>query len=343
MDGLTGGADTEGATDGRKRKLRDDKEAAPKQERDVEAEPVGSLDVRPSKKSRTGSTRSNDQDRRDSAMPSWPCSRGRGSSLAGRPRIVCNSVSAEPSSSKSGFIKRTGTTGLPTVGEVIPPRPDQINKSESETYTISPMGNGRNWNPFKDTMFWDPAVKSASGRKRSVRAQEPLQAARRQMEFELEANLNQLSARPSTEADNILTSARGTAGGGAKTRSESTRPLPSKSTSMGSDPDELSSSDTSDSEASSSATTETSPLLQIDRGECEVLPHEVTKLRKENARLRMQSADALDSNAAASRREASLLRQLSWYEGAGERDGQGGEEGQDNGEVKDDDEKRSKE
>ncbi|ETI27046.1 hypothetical protein G647_10145 [Cladophialophora carrionii CBS 160.54] len=342
---------------------------------------------------------------------------------------------------------------MPAVGEVIPPRPDQINKTESETYSITPVGDGRNWNPFKDTMFGGMGLKSASRGKRWPPAQEPLQAARRQMEFELGANLNQLSTRPSAEAENILTGARGPAGGGAKKRSESTGPLASKSKPMcrmdplparrsecfrcghtftltsikttttpdgglvckrcfkerkkatkklgqhkgshghistsagaaderhtrestdsglgdecegqrdgndhardevsssdgyapeemsssdGSAADEVSSSNTCDSETSSGATLKTSPRPHTDGGEYEISRDEVTKLRRENARLRMQLADALDSYAASARREASLLRQLSRYEGAGE----GAGEAQNHAEVKDDDEEREKE
>ncbi|OCT47621.1 hypothetical protein CLCR_03387 [Cladophialophora carrionii] len=441
---LTRAEDTDGKRSGVKRTCEDEEEAASEQGSDAEDEAtVRSLDVRPLKKSRIGSTDSNKQNRRDSAMASSSCSRPRdSSSAASSPPIVCNSISAKSSSSKSGFVKRTVTTAMPAVGEVIPPRPDQINKSESETYSITPVGDGRNWNPFKDTMFGGMGLQSTSRGKRWPPAQEPLQAARRQMEFELEANLNQLSTRPSAEAENILTGARGPAGGGAKKRSESTGPLASKSKPMGRmDPrparrsecfrcghtftvtsikttttpdgglvcnrcfkeckkaekksgqhkrshghisisagaaderhtrestdgglrdgcqgrrdghddardevsssddsaaDEGSSSDMCNSEASSGATPGRSRRPHTDGGEYEISRHKVTKLRRENARLRTRLADALDSYAAASRREARLLRQLSRYEGAGE----GAGEAQNHAEVKADDGEREEE
>jgi hypothetical protein len=85
-------------------------------------------------------------------------------------------------------------------------------------------------------------------------------------------------------------------------------------------PDDVSSNDMSDLDASSRNTPERSPGLYTDAaaGESEPWRDEVTKLRRENARLRVQVADLLDLNADASRREARLLRKLNRYEGGEE-------------------------
>ncbi|KIW69450.1 hypothetical protein PV04_05327 [Phialophora macrospora] len=408
--GLGGEADEAGESSGTKRRRGDEKDAAAEQEHDAEDEEIRIVGARALKKPRRGSTKRNNRVRKGGAMSS-------------------SSVFPAPPNLKSSFANRTATTPVPAVGEVIPPRPDQINQSESETYSISPVGDGRNWNPSTDKLFSKICQKSSGGWKRSTPVQDTLQAARRQMALELEANLNPRSVRASTAADGIVTGTRSSAGeGGAKKGSKSMgAPNPTKGrmspvaarradcvqcghtstvtrldtnsncgllcvecsngdeedekklrphqkshnmrTSASADPvgesaeseladsdlgddyesecdiddnprDEVSSSDISDSDASSRHRPDKSPGLSTDSSASESKPSrdEVTRLRRENARLRAQVAHLLDLNADASRREARLFRKLSRYE-AGEQDEC---ESQDDARVKDSEESKTK-
>jgi hypothetical protein len=134
-------------------------------------------------------------------------------------------------------------------------------------------------------------------------------------ERELRPHKKSHKAHSSTSADPISEGAEG-----ESTYIDLGDEYESERDSDGDAPDEMSSNDMSDLDASSRNTPDRSPGLYTDAGagESETWRDEVTKLRRENARLRAQVADLLDLNADASRREARLSRKLNRYEGGEE-------------------------
>ncbi|KAJ9611250.1 hypothetical protein H2200_004433 [Cladophialophora chaetospira] len=208
--------------------------------------------------------------------------------------------------------------------EVIPPRPDKINKADSEDYEIHARSNPLIWNHRQDKLFANIIPKSKSNGKRKtaspIQEEDPLETSRRLIAAGIEATM--LSQRSSTEEGDALVPVDD-----QPAQPPSTTVVPHKASQDSTASAPVKEEDTKPVkivlhvdptvEARSSEMTGAAGPNGNERVQAE---DETTELRREVAQLRSRVAALLEEQAAAIQREAVLLKQLSKHDGCTESD-----------------------